>query len=108
VTTTFERFQRLEYLLVVRIGDYWPATDNFDETFHPGKVSGDVLLYRVDGSEFLGAFAYEATSSDSTVLDEFDGTEDLQEDLAMNMGWAIEKNLEKTIPGTRLPNPLGD
>ena len=110
VTTTFERFQRVKYLLVVRIGAYWEATPNPDNTFYQGKVSGEALLYRVDGSEFLGAFAYEAVSSDDVNLSELDPDRDseiLQEDLAKNMGDAIVTELQEHVPGSKPPGTFG-
>ncbi len=101
VTNAFKRLQRVKYLLVVRVKDYWPATDNFGDTFSPGRAAGDALLYEIAGAKFLGALAFKATNSDVAVLSESESSEELKKDLGSNMADAIQAQLKEHIPGTK-------
>jgi hypothetical protein len=94
-----------DFLLVVRTASVTePAaagtTHDPGKTTHfftPGKISGDVLVFRIDGGKLLGGYSFAAKNPDT--MDNPDVGK-LQKDLHFQLAQSIGEGLKKVAPAS--------
>lgn len=93
----FTRCIDVKYLLAIRVTratkpERAPNVDGKGSTsFRGGSVEGDVLVYRLEDAKHLGGFRFSAKSSAEADYQK------LAEDLASNVGKAIDEAISKYI-----------
>src|SRR6266545_1794455 len=106
VNAAFDRLAATKYALIVRIRTAARPTlveseikAGELETFHPGRVAGDALLYEVASGRLLGGFAFDVTSTEKVEVYDRDMHSQLESSLLTDLGSAMRDKIGKLPPG---------
>ena len=92
------RCESFKYMLIVRV---WSTTDpNMSgyQTFTPGKVEGDVLVFNIQTSKSLGGIHFKAANTENIKAVTGSENETFNRDLRANAARAITDAIRKRVP----------
>jgi hypothetical protein len=98
VVRAMEQFERLRYLLVIRLSKYVPASGNWT-SFTSGRCAGEAQLFDINSGNLVGGFQFQVQNSDEVyVTRQGDAEMGLASNIRFNANKAVRDKLKQMFP----------